>query len=55
MFNANRQNEFLEQLSMAYIRAIAAAAGCSFSRPEIDQKSTDIILTAPLLSSPFIT
>jgi len=33
-----------EQLSHAYVRAVASAAGCSVDRPEVDRDSVDLML-----------
>jgi len=38
-------NHKKEQLSIAYIRAVAAAAGFSCTKPEVDDDSVDIIIS----------
>ena len=40
------ENEQKQQFSFAYIRAVAAAAGFAVSRPEVDDDSIDLQITA---------
>lgn len=54
MYNQNRMKNFMEEYSFAYLRAIAATSGCSFSRPIPDQKSNDALISAPLKANPSI-
>lgn len=37
-------NQQMEQFSLAYIRAVAANAGCQVTRPEVDTDSVDGVL-----------
>ena len=39
-------NQQMEQFSLAYIRAVAANAGCQVTRPEVDTDSVDGVLMA---------
>ena len=47
-------NMQMEHLSLAYIRAVAAAAGCHVTRPEIDMDSVDGILLSDSVGRPRI-
>ena len=47
-------NMQMEQLSLAYIRAVAADAGCQVTRPELDVDSVDGILMSSFGERPRI-
>ena len=42
----------MEQCSRAYVQAVAATAGCTTARPEVDDDSVDLILKRKTVGTP---